>query len=209
MTKQQIPKLVAGLVEHQSNFALLSVEDGQWVIQNTVEAIGLFLAAVGNRGKQVVNAVAETAKKAIVYLRRLYEAEKIEIGATDGTETFVSPGLFTGGVYGVDLSGVAGKPTPATKATVWEMILDGIFAQLFGSLGEARRRWTQAQVVEFCRLHRDKLRTEGYATFFELEGGFVASVYVDDDGRLEVDVCHFSDDDVWYAEYRHRIVVPQ
>jgi len=54
MTEQQIPKLVAGLVEHQKSFGGLSTEDAQWVIRNTHEAINLFVAAVGNRVKPVV-----------------------------------------------------------------------------------------------------------------------------------------------------------
>jgi hypothetical protein len=151
--------------------------------------------------------LVETAKKAIVYLRRLYEAETITVGAADGTETFASSGLFTGRVYGSAVPAAAqGKATAATKVTVWEMILDGTFAQLFGSLGKGRRRWTEAQVCEFVRAHRDKLRTDGYATFFELEGGFVARVHFGDRDRLHVYVYSFSDDDVWYAQCEHRLV---
>lgn len=59
MTEQQIPKLVALLVEHQNAFSQITVEDGQWVIQNTVEAIELFVVAVASRAKQVAEKVAE------------------------------------------------------------------------------------------------------------------------------------------------------
>ena len=44
-TEQQIPKLTGQLVEHQKAFASLSSEDAQWVIANTVAAIGLFVTA--------------------------------------------------------------------------------------------------------------------------------------------------------------------
>ena len=49
MTEQQIPKLVASLVEHQNKLAPLSKEDGQWVIQNTTDAIALFIRAIQGR----------------------------------------------------------------------------------------------------------------------------------------------------------------
>ncbi|OGI65473.1 hypothetical protein A2647_01140 [Candidatus Nomurabacteria bacterium RIFCSPHIGHO2_01_FULL_40_24b] len=150
-------------------------------------------------------AVTETAGKVKKYLRCLFEAE---IGAVDGTETFAGSGVFPGGVYGVTLPVTTPRPTPLTPAAVYEQIVDGTFDQVYGSLGEKRRRWTEAQVVEFCRKNRGKLRTEGYGTFFELEGGFVAGVFIDDVDRLEVGVGPFSDDVVWDARYRRRFVAP-
>ena len=139
------------------------------------------------------------------YLQQLFT--DLEIDAKDGTETFESSGVFPGGVYGVAVPAAAkGKPTPAAKATVWEIILDGIFALLFGSMGDNRKRWTEAQVIEFCRRHYGKLRTGGYTTFFEMEGGVVAFAYFDDSGRLEVYVDSFSHDSVWHAKYQHRLV---
>ncbi|MEK7116896.1 MAG: hypothetical protein AAB837_01915 [Patescibacteria group bacterium] len=59
MTEQQIPKMVASFVEHQNAFSQISTEDGQWVIQNTVEAIKLFVTAVANRAKQVAEKIVE------------------------------------------------------------------------------------------------------------------------------------------------------
>lgn len=52
-TKQQIPKIASSLVEFQDYFSSLSMEDGQWVIQNTKRAITLFVSAVSNRKKGV------------------------------------------------------------------------------------------------------------------------------------------------------------
>jgi hypothetical protein len=143
-----------------------------------------------------------------VYLHRLFETEIITVSATDGTETFASSGIFTGGVYGETLPIGVGKPTMATNATVHEMIEDGKFTELFGSLGE-RKCWQESQVVQFCRERRDKLRTDGFGTFLELEGSFVADVYVSDDGRLKVLVRKFLYDYVWFARCHHRVVVPQ
>mgnify|MGYP001566854747 CR=1 FL=1 len=53
MTEQQIPKLAGALVEHQAAFGPLPTDDAQWVIQNTVAAINLFVTAVQNRGAEV------------------------------------------------------------------------------------------------------------------------------------------------------------
>lgn len=49
MAEQQIPKLVASLVEHQSAFAPMATKDAQWVIQNAKAAITLFVQAVESR----------------------------------------------------------------------------------------------------------------------------------------------------------------
>jgi len=57
MTEQQIPVIVARLVEHQSEFSLMSTEDAQWVIQNTKPAITLFVEAINNRSKDTPESV--------------------------------------------------------------------------------------------------------------------------------------------------------
>lgn len=155
-----------------------------------------------------VVSVVLKASETKTYLRELFTDVKLD--ATDGAETFQSSGLFTGGIYGLAVPSVAkGNASLATKATVWEMILDGIFARLFGSLGESRRGWTEVQVVRFCRDHRDKLRTGGYGTFFEMKGSVVVGVSVGGSGGLSVYVYSFSDRDVLSACYQHRVVVPQ
>lgn len=52
-TEQQIPVLVARLVEYQLAFSELPTDDAQWVIQNTREAIAIFNKAIKNRPKPV------------------------------------------------------------------------------------------------------------------------------------------------------------
>ena len=49
MSEQQSSKLVSSLVEHQRYFSEMSTEDRQWAIQNTKDAIVLFVEAVKNR----------------------------------------------------------------------------------------------------------------------------------------------------------------
>ena len=84
---------------------------------------------------------------------------------------------------------------------------------MFGSLGTDLDKLclTQHQIKTFCEVHKEWLRKDGYATFFLFkvdEQFFVAHVRVSSVG-LGVHVFRFGLDDVWYAEYSHRMVVPQ
>jgi hypothetical protein len=141
------------------------------------------------------------------YAARLFEKENIKIGSTDGTDTLVNSGVFKGGVYLDPLPRIVGKSVPTAMAEVYEMIGDATFAELFGSFGEKRKRWHESQVVQFCRDHWSKIRTGSYATFFELDNGFVVGVLIDDDNNLRAFVRSFLYANVWHAEYRRRFVV--
>ncbi len=104
--------------------------------------------------------------------------------------------------------------TKKTEVAVLEMEEDMTFADMFGEVSKDTESLclTQAQIIEFVKEHKDKLRTEGYATFFPFKFNgevFVAGVLFDDGGSLEVRVRRFSCDGVWSAEYRLRFVVPQ
>jgi hypothetical protein len=104
---------------------------------------------------------------------------------------------------------------------VHEQVKNGNYAQIFGDLADDlnKLRLQQSQIDLFCLDHRDKLRDDGYGTRFlftrndepvneDKSNVFVARVFVLD-GRLSVCVYWFSDDDVWGARYRYRIVTPQ
>lgn len=156
------------------------------------------------RVADVLQAIVDEPKN---YLRQLFA--DLEVGATDDTETFQSSGVFPGGIRSLSVAIIAkGKqPTPVTKVTVSEMILDGTFVELFGSLGADRKLWTEAQVAEFCRDHCDKLRAGEHATFFEMRCGVVAHVYFDSGGQLNV--CNLSRfcDHIWRgSKHKHRVV---
>jgi hypothetical protein len=155
-------------------------------------------------------------------LKRILDGEQIVIGKTDGKQTLANAkDVFTGWVdpdfvnYGCD---VEGKPAPETPVEVFEMVEDGDFARIFGGFNVSLDELclSQHQIKSFAKDHRDKLRTDGYGTFFLFKVAkgndsefFVAYVDFDDGGRLEVSVHRFSDDHVWYAGFRRRIVVPQ
>ena len=106
-----------------------------------------------------------------------------------------------------------GNATKETPIQVYEMVKDATFSQMFNSLSSDLDSLclTQNQIIRFCEKYPSHLRQDGYATFFLFkESGeyFVASVFVRS-GGLRVFVSRFESADVWDAEGRHRLVVPQ
>lgn len=148
---------------------------------------------------------------------RLLSAGAITIAACDGTQTLAQakktfPAYLDSDFknWGLDKRG---KPTKETAVSVFEMVKDATFAQMFGSLKADLDKMclTQDQIKTFCEKHQNLLRADGYGTFFLFKGEdqfFVASVSVRSDG-LRVDVFRFEDDHVWYAVLQRRVVVPQ
>ena len=104
--------------------------------------------------------------------------------------------------------------TDATEIAVLEIDKNGTFADIFGSISKNTdsMAMTQAQIINFVKSHEDKLRRDGYGTFFLFKVGeefFVAHVFFGDAGQLEVSVRRLSYGYVWRAEFRPRIVVPK
>ncbi|MFA6315138.1 MAG: hypothetical protein WC648_02105 [Candidatus Paceibacterota bacterium] len=151
-------------------------------------------------------------------VKRILDGEEIAIAKTSGKENLAhAKDVFTGWVdpdfvnYGCD---VEGEPTAPTPVEVFEMVENGDFARIFGGFNVSldQLRLSQHQIKAFARDHRDKLRTEGYGTFFLFKVGeefFVAYVHFYGGGRLRVYVHRFSDVNVWGAERRHRVVLPK
>lgn len=154
---------------------------------------------------QVLQSIVDEADS---FLRRLFADEAVAVPATAGAKTFANSGFVVGYIH-PDYK-PSQRSAEAVNTSVHEIVRDGRFTDFLGSPNESRPRWqTECQIVVFCELHRDKLRGDGYATFFELEDGFVANVDVVDGGRLVVRVRRLSDGYVWHAECRHRVVLPQ
>jgi hypothetical protein len=105
-----------------------------------------------------------------------------------------------------------GRATPITKIAVYEIIKDGQFADIFGSLSGNFRdlSLTEAQIVKFCEKHSGSLSQDSctFLPFIKNGKKFVANVYAHDDG-LRAYINRFKLDNVWLAEYRYRVVVPQ
>jgi hypothetical protein len=75
-TKQQIPVVAARLTEFQDEFSSLPTEDAQWVIMNAKDAIALFVSAVVNRTKSVVQAITVLLSTIIAVLTVFATTEK-------------------------------------------------------------------------------------------------------------------------------------
>lgn len=137
--------------------------------------------------------------------------QNIKIPALKGKATIVRSDLFSYidsdfKNYGTD---VIGEKTKSIKLAVCEMDKDSTFAQIF--INPEKMCLSQEQILYFVKNEKDKLRTDGYATFFLFKVGsefFVAHVLVFS-GGLRVLVYRFSHDYVWRADLRLRVVVPQ
>lgn len=110
----------------------------------------------------------------VVYLKRLFHNELIVIQPTDGLETLansvdvfnlVDPKITD---WGLD---VPGPPTPATPVTVHELVHDGTFAEILGSLGDTSKLclW-QSQMIAFFLDNRYRLGLRGHRMFSLLDG---------------------------------------
>ena len=203
-TEQQVPKIASVLVEHQAGFGEFTTEDGQWVIQNAVEAIGLFVEAVKNRAKEAV----------VGFFRSL--GLTATIPATTGAKTIAqAKDLFTGYIdpdfknWGLD---VAGEAKPETKVESLELAKNGTFNELFTSLGDLDKRvMTDEQIIWLVQNRPDMLILDGATNSFLMKKGnefFVASVFRYG-GELGVHVGQLSRDRVWRAEHRPWLIVPQ
>lgn len=153
----------------------------------------------------------------VLYLQLLSGAETLMLDALDGKETLATAKeVFPSGIdgdfknWGTNKAGIA---TKEKAVDVHELVKDGTFAQMFGSLGTDLDKLclTQSQIKNFCKKHQSWLRKDGYATFFLFkveDQFFVAGVNVLSDG-LSVRVYRFEDGHVWRAECSPRVVVPQ
>ncbi len=185
MTEQQIPKLAGALVEHQNAFSILSVEDGQWVIQNTVAAIGLFAEAVRNR--------PEAAQQKSGLMRLLVPGVNIpEAPAVKVADCFkVGDGVY---VYrDSDCDKWLPKTFPAVgpgNASTFELTENLNFQEIVeahlgvsGSIDELKKMliekdkcWSPLQIDELIRRCERgdnplKLRTDGRPHFFFMQVG--------------------------------------
>lgn len=159
------------------------------------------------------------------YLRQLYVGETILFDATDGTRTIAqAEDVFQWGIdsdfknWDLNRRSIA---TPVIAVSVHEQIKDGIFKNIYGCNYPVLNKFclTQHQIINFCVKHKDKLRQDGYGTFFLFKQDddlpadennlFVADVRVRSGGRLYAYVFHFSHGRGWAAECQRRFVIPQ
>jgi hypothetical protein len=159
--------------------------------------------------------------KESVLLKVLYENEKIVLPALSGNRTiYGSKEVFSSvdkDFKNWDLNKKS-KSTPETEVEIYEMVKDATFKDIFVSLSNDLNSLclTQDQIIDFCVKYPERLRQDGYGTFFlfkkrrlfRRDKFFVVVVGVFSDG-LGVLVVHFGGADVWDAVYRHRVVIPK
>jgi len=155
-------------------------------------------------------------------LNVLYENEKIIIPELSGNRTiYGSKEVFFSYVdkdfknWGLNKKS---KSTPETEVKIYEMVKDATFKDIFTSLSDNLDVLclTQDQIIDFCVKYPERLRQNGYGTFFLLKKRrlfrrdkfFVVDVGVYSSG-LDVRVRHFDGASVWDADGRHRVVVPK
>lgn len=132
--------------------------------------------------------------------------QTIQFPALKGNNLIKDSTLFTGykdSEFDSKTEKIASK---AMNIDVFEMDKDATFEQMMSP----DNLMTQEQILYFVNNYKDLLRQDGWATFFPFKSNgevFVAFVDVYSDGP-RVRVCRFSDDYVWHAEFRHRIVCP-
>jgi hypothetical protein len=203
-TEQQVRKIASVLVEHQNGFVSLTNEDGQWVIQNTKEAVSLFAEAVKNRSKDKIEG----------YFRRLNLFATIP--ATVGKRTIAqAENLFTGYIdpdfknWGLDVPSGARLETSVESL---ELAKDGTLGNYFTFLGDLNNRvMTDDQIIWVVENRPDLLVADGAGNFFLMKKAdefFVAYLYWQA-GGLEIILHRLSNDDVWFAGICNRIITPQ
>lgn len=197
---------------------LATLRDEVLAEQMTLDQFRWFANLGDDKRKALMNNVDDEVEQVPTSILRRISAQPLMVAATDGTATIPKAGDVFTGYIDSDFTGwsadEASDPTLAMPTALYEMAQDATFAQMFGSLSAQTESlcMTQSQIIEWVKSHRVHLRTDGYATFFIFKSKgsfFVAYVYFDVHARLRVYVSRFVRGDVWYAEYRLRVVVPQ
>lgn len=218
MTEQQIPKLLGSLVEHQIEFAELSSADAQWAIQNTKEAIALFVMAVRNRTKKVEEKIVLTLLGLVkmIRLRAVHGGKTVQYfinkswcyyhdknldnwlpkNQPDQAESTYSVQRLT-------------RPATFKEAVESYLGITGDIATLAAALKE-RKLTTTLPAIETLIERQENgeeigLRTENWANFFFVEdkdGGVLVVDARRDGSQWCVDVRRLEDGHYWLVENR-------
>lgn len=147
------------------------------------------------------------------YLRLITE---VTLPATSGTETLAEAADVFTGFLDPDFknwgTNVRGEPTKETSVEVLELVNDGKFTEIYGSVGNDLDKLclAQGQIKSFCQNHPDLISPDSATCFLFKENGefFVARVYCDSGGQLRAFVGRFEYAYVWNAVSRLHFVLP-
>jgi len=192
-------------------------DDAVKILSDLMLAKNLALLTLG-RGELVLKKAEP--EPVVSYCRLLSKGKKVIIGATNGKATIAkAKDAFHGWIdadyvnYGTN---VPGSPTKKTRVEVLELIRGGTFEQIYDSFGGNRECLclTQSQIIRFVKSHVKWLSADGITFFLfkekvNIKDEFFVAYVRWYEGRLEACVYRLSFDNVWDAERRHRVVVPQ
>ncbi len=184
-----------------------------------------------NRGGELQDAVMDKLRELGTLIRGCLKCisggKKVILGATDGTETLANASDVFNHIdsdfknWGCD---VASESTPEIRVEVHEMIENGDLKRIFGGFNTDLNQLclSQSQIKRFVKEEADnwllpKADWTGFLFLFKLKAEnedeedefFVARVPRYSGGYRRVYVYRFSDDRVWSAVYRFRVVIPQ
>ena len=216
-SKKEVEAIVSGMgvfMAFISNLVELVKKFG-----GTMENIYRLATPDGNETLEAIARIIAGGVKNVKneFLKLISGNETLVIDNCDGSEGLANASDLFAWIdsdfrnYGADQKGQA---TGETSVRVHEMTRNATFSQMFVSLNADMEKicLTPHQIKKFVKKYRNWLRIDGYATFFLFKLNnqfFVAGVSFDSDGKLRVYVDRFERDNVWRAEDRRRVVVPQ
>jgi hypothetical protein len=217
--KEQIGRFIQDAARNGTHESVKELQDNGALDGDSLQKIISRGDQVSSRVKEFIKGLlSEMAEIVRGCLKLISGTETLTLDETDGAETIAKAKDTFNGYLDSDFCNwnldVPSQPTKDQKVSVFEMTKNGTFSQIYNGLSSNLDSLclTQAQIIGFVKKHRKWLRADGYGTFFLFKRGedfFVADVRVLGDGSLFVCVVKLADDYVWYAEYQHRVVVPQ
>ncbi|MEK7609666.1 MAG: hypothetical protein AAB470_00905 [Patescibacteria group bacterium] len=171
-TEKQIPKLAGIITEHQSGFAALSTEDVDWAIKNGHDTVALFVSAVKNRARIIINKLLEFVTQVRVdAVKQFITADRFKAGQTiDGVKYHSSFGdnfnlhflpKIEGDVQAVDLQ-------------VHKLLQNSKDLGIRTEIGEDKEETKLAHLHHLLTLQgngeKGVLLTNGYANIFYIRG---------------------------------------
>ena len=169
MTEQQIPMLAGKLVEHQSFFRTLSVEDAQWAIQHPQETIALFVAAVTNRAEKTVQKL-EYVTTIPVAGAKSFVAKKyfngFEVNTSNDVEVKTS---HIGSMFQEYFMGKTENDVKPADIKIQRLLINSKDPPIIAELGDTHETtltylWQALEIQGHGQ--RGKLLTDGYANVF-------------------------------------------
>jgi len=209
-TTKQTQMIAGRMVEFQDRFEKLSNADSQWLIQNTGEAIDLFIAAVVNRAKATTQAVVAILGEIIATVpipattEKFVAKDNFKVDISEDAKVKIS---YLGDNFKKWFTGKTEEPFPGSTVYGRKLNKDSVDGPIIAELGGQEKSETTLSEV-YAIMERQpngkagELLNNGYANIFyvrDITGTLRAVVvYWDDDG-WGVDAVSVEDPHEWYS----------